>query len=272
MEENENKSAQASALETAGEAAFSAVGSTASTGLAGTLASGVKSALANVKAALKDPKRLLPALILAVVWLILNLLSAAGVNALPVKALSFLTFARAGMSGGVLGAVGGILGKCVFASAVTSAVSLFTNASRLKNLKPQSLLQGISFEKIGCYAAGAGASVWLLWIMSGGFIGRFSFMGGVAAAFLAAKAFLSNGIATRVLSAVGSKGKFSLDDGRAVLQGFTAGFAVAALLGLINANLPLLIVGGVLLAGGTVLIILQKAGILSLSGKGAAAK
>ncbi|NLD99317.1 MAG: zinc-ribbon domain-containing protein, partial [Fibrobacter sp.] len=65
---------------------------------------------------LKDPKQMIPTIVLGLFWLVLALLGSFGINPLPVRILSFLTFAQGGMFGGVLGAIGGILGKVVVAA------------------------------------------------------------------------------------------------------------------------------------------------------------
>ena len=67
---------------------------------------------------LKHPKLLLPTVILAVVWIILGILKTRIQGNLPLNVLNFLTFAQGGLYGGVIGAVGGILGKVVVASFV----------------------------------------------------------------------------------------------------------------------------------------------------------
>ena len=67
---------------------------------------------------LKHPKLLLPTVILAVVWIVLGILQTRVRENLPLKVLNFLTFAQGGLYGGVIGAVGGILGKVVVASFV----------------------------------------------------------------------------------------------------------------------------------------------------------
>ena len=75
---------------------------------------------------LKNPKQMLPTALLGLVWLVLALLGSFGINPLPVRILSFLTFAQGGMFGGVLGAAGGILGKVVVAAFLNvSIVPLF---------------------------------------------------------------------------------------------------------------------------------------------------
>ncbi len=71
---------------------------------------------------LKNPKQMLPTALLGLVWLVLALLGSFGINPLPVRILSFLTFAQGGMFGGVLGAAGGILGKVVVAAFLNAAI------------------------------------------------------------------------------------------------------------------------------------------------------
>ncbi len=71
---------------------------------------------------LKNPKQMIPTVVLGIFWLVLALLASFGINPLPVRILSFLTFAQGGMFGGVLGAVGGILGKVVIAVFLNAAI------------------------------------------------------------------------------------------------------------------------------------------------------
>jgi len=71
---------------------------------------------------LKNPKQMLPTALLGLVWLVLALLGSFGINPLPVRILSFLTFAQGGMFGGVFGAVGGILGKVAVAAFLNAAI------------------------------------------------------------------------------------------------------------------------------------------------------
>ena len=71
---------------------------------------------------LKNPKQMLPTVVLGLVWLVLALLGSLGINPLPVRILSFLTFAQGGMFGGVLSAAGGILGKVVVAAFLNAAI------------------------------------------------------------------------------------------------------------------------------------------------------
>lgn len=72
--------------------------------------------------ALKNPKQMIPTLVLGGFWLVLALLGSFGINPMPVRILSFLTFSQGGMFGGVLGAVGGILGKVVVVAFLNAAI------------------------------------------------------------------------------------------------------------------------------------------------------
>lgn len=73
-------------------------------------------------AVLKNPRQMLPTIVLGLVWLVLALLGSFGINPLPVRILSFLTFAQGGMFGGVLSAVGGIVGKVVVAAFLNATI------------------------------------------------------------------------------------------------------------------------------------------------------
>lgn len=95
----------------------------------------IRDGLASLQQLLKTPKRLIPMLVLGVFWLILSILPALGINPLPVRLLSFLTFAQGGMYGGVWGAVGGVLGKAVFAYFVSALIlPLFSGKNPFKGM------------------------------------------------------------------------------------------------------------------------------------------
>ncbi|NLO40681.1 MAG: zinc ribbon domain-containing protein, partial [Ruminiclostridium sp.] len=83
----------------------------------------------SLKTVFQDKKCLIPALVLGVIWIVLMLLPKLGFNPLPVKILSALTFAQGGFSNDILRAVGGIIGKGIFA---TFFLSLFSGGNALK--------------------------------------------------------------------------------------------------------------------------------------------
>lgn len=71
----------------------------------------------------KSPKKLLPTVVIGVIWLIIGILSAIWQPfPMPMQVLSFLSYAEGGLFGGVLGAIGGIIGKVVVAVFINSLV------------------------------------------------------------------------------------------------------------------------------------------------------
>ena len=231
------------------------------------IGSAVKQFFSAIGSALKEPKKLIPVLVLAVIWLALNILKACGVEWKPLDVLSFLTFANGGMSGKALGAVGGVIGKGLFAGAAASLVSGIANR---KKGEKRSLIEtlkgafGFSKDTLWAYLAGAGAAMLLYLFISGGAT-KISFMGGLAAAFLAAKSALNDGFVRKLTASLTSKGKASAGPGAAgFVRGLAAGFLAAAAVGLSGINLILIILGGLLLAGGIVMAVLTKTGVVKL--------
>lgn len=71
----------------------------------------------------KNPLKLLPTVVIGIVWIVLGYLSAAMQPfPWPLKIASFLSYAEGGLFGGVLGAIGGIAGKVVMAVFINSAI------------------------------------------------------------------------------------------------------------------------------------------------------
>lgn len=71
--------------------------------------------LGGLVVAFKDKRGLLSIALVALAWLVLAVLPIVGINPLPVKLLSFLTFAQGGLGMGALGTIGGIIGKTLWA-------------------------------------------------------------------------------------------------------------------------------------------------------------
>ena len=71
---------------------------------------------------LKHPLRFLPILVIGAVWLVIGYYSSKMELPIWAKVVSFLSFAEGGLFGGVLGALGGIVGKVVMAVFVNSAI------------------------------------------------------------------------------------------------------------------------------------------------------
>ena len=237
------------------------------------IGTGIKQFFTSIGSAFKDPKRLIPAIVLAVIWLVLNILYACGINPWPVKTLSFLSFAEGGMHGDVIGAIGGLVGKCLFAGAFVSLISLFKhkNTDGKRSFKDTFLgTFGVSLNTLWAYLTGIGAAMLLYLFISGGAT-RVSFMGGIAASFLAARAALSGGFLKNLLGSFTKSKSPSNPSVQGLIRGLSVGFGAAALIGLANINLILIIAGSVLLVGGIVMMILQATGVVKL-GKGAKAQ
>lgn len=69
-------------------------------------------------AALKSPGKLMPGVVLGLIWLAVSTLPALGVTLPGQDMANWLTFAQGGLRGGVPGAAGGVFGKGVFAAAL----------------------------------------------------------------------------------------------------------------------------------------------------------
>ena len=263
----------------AGEAALGSYGGGPAGAISGVIpgpgkviGAGLKSLFTSIGSSFKDPKRLIPVFVLAAVWLVLNILQACGINPVPTRILSFLTFANGGMSGGFFGAIGGIIGKGIFAGALVSLIGLFTRKGGEKRSFKDTVKGafGVSLETLWAYLCGIGAAMLLYLFISGGAT-RISFMGGIAAAFLAARAALNNGFLKNLLGSFTKSKSPSNPNVQGLIRGLSVGFGAAALIGLSNINLILIITGSVLLVGGIVMMILQATGVVRL-GKGAQAQ
>ncbi len=231
------------------------------------IATSIKTFFSSIGSAFKEPKRLVPAIVLAVIWLTLNILQACGINPLPTQILSFLTFANGGMSGGVIGAIGGIIGKGLFAGAVGSLIGLLARGKTAGKRSFGDTLKGafgVSSDTLWVYLTGIGAAMLLYLFISGGAT-RMAFMGGIAASFLSARSALNNGVLRKLIASFTSKGKEKEKPGVAgFMRGLTAGFAAASFIGLIGISLILIIVGALLFVGGVVMTILQAKGVVKI--------
>ncbi len=78
--------------------------------------SGIMSVIRGAKNLIKNKKILIPTAILSILWIVLVILKKTGFNPLPIKIMSFLTYAQGGISNNLLRAAGGLIGKGVFAA------------------------------------------------------------------------------------------------------------------------------------------------------------
>lgn len=226
-----------------------------------------KSLFASIVDTCKKPVKLIPAIVLVVLWLTISILQASGINPLPVKILSFLTFAEAGLHGGIIGAVGGIIGKGLFACAVVIIISLFKKKNKCEKRSLKETIHGsfgFSLNTLFVFLVGIGVAMLFYLFISGGATKR-AFMGGMAVMLLAALSALNGGFIPNIINAFTSKGKTKASEaGVGFTRGLALGFIISAFVGLIGINLILIITGLVLVVVGIVFIVLQKTGSIKL--------
>ncbi|MCF8011252.1 MAG: hypothetical protein K9L56_08205, partial [Clostridiales bacterium] len=137
------------------------------------LLGGVSRVTKGITGVFRDKKRLLLALVISILWLILLLLPVLGVKASALNWLGFLTFARGGSSGGLLGMVGGLIGKGFFAYFVTATViPLFSGSKPFAGLRGSLKIIYNSFtvkekSKVSLLLLGAGSALFCYNFLTG---------------------------------------------------------------------------------------------------------
>ena len=123
---------------------------------------------------------------------------------------------------------------------------------------------GVSLDTLFAYLTGIGCALLFFLFISGGAT-RISFMGGIGMMFVFAKAALHNGFLQKIISSITSKGKTKAGAGvLGFIRGMASGSALGAFIGLIGINLIFIIIGCLLIASGTVMMILQVKGVIKL--------
>ncbi len=228
-----------------------------------------------VKGLLRNPKKLLPTIILSIVWMLFSIMSAMGANIPILRFLYTLTYSNGGMFGGFFGAVGGIFGKAVFATVVNTLVlSLFAKknpfANAMKSLKGifgKAAFSGLS--AISPFLIGAGSGLILYWLFNitsspvncavavVGAVGAFSAIG------------KKNGIITSLVYTVAgklTKGRFpSQVTVNRTITGFSAGFALGLPLTFVRFGWLLFLIGAMILAAGIAFTVFGKNGMKKIA-------
>lgn len=210
----------------------------------------------------KHPKKLIPAIVLSVIWTVFSLMSGLGANIPALRFLYTLTYSNGGMYGGFFGAIGGIFGKALFVAVVNSFVLALINRQNpfkgiMKGFKGAA---ATGLSAVSPYLIGGGAGILLYWffnITSAPINSAAAVVGAVAA--VRAAGSQSGVLFSLTFTLVGklSKGKAP---SRAVvsrlLTGLSAGFAVS--FPITFARYPIIIfsVGALLLAAGIVSAVL----------------
>lgn len=241
-----------------------------------------------IKSVFKDKKLLISVIVLAVTWLVLNLLPALGVDAVPVRVLSFLTFAKGGTTGGALGIIGGLAGKGLFAYFITSMViPIFIRKKKTKSQNgDKTSKSGISqfFSSLGesfgsiallpSLLSGCAVALLLYNFMTGDNSIQDA-MAGISALFLSVRAVSNkSGFLRGFLTSLFNKRKGKKTEAKDVagagnpektartvkrfIAGITLGFAMAIPLSVIGYSYTAYIAGAVLILASIVLFIVSK--------------
>ncbi|MDD4297203.1 MAG: zinc ribbon domain-containing protein [Ruminiclostridium sp.] len=226
------------------------------------LSQGLSGLFRGFGSAIKDKKRLIPALILALLWFILTLLPLLGINPMPVRWLSFLSFAQGGTSGGLLGVVGGIMGKGVFAYFLMSLVIPLTRGQKpfagigsgIKSFFQ--VLRSKNPSRFTPLLIGAGIAL-IFYNFFAGIALLQNSMAGIAALLLSLRALSSKtGFLKRFLGAFTKnknvKGSFVSDRVNGIIAGMVSGFTLSIPLSALNIHrfqLPYTLGASLLIAG-----------------------
>ena len=228
-----------------------------------------------VKDLIRHPKKLLPTIILSVVWMVFSMLSTFGVNIPILRFLYTLTYSNGGMFGGFFGAVGGIFGKAVFAAVVNTIVlslvakkNPFANAAKsLKGIFGKAAFSGLS--AISPFLIGAGSGLVLYWffnITSSPVNCSVAVVGAVGAFTALGK---KNGLLTSLVYTVTgklTKGRFpSQVTVNRTITGFSSGFALGLPLTFVRFGWLLFLVGALILTLGIVFSIVGKKGVKKMA-------
>lgn len=196
------------------------------------LLQGVGSFFGGILSAFKKPSALIGMGVMAVLWFVLGSLRNADV--LPVKLLSWLSFAEGGLDRSVPGALGGILGKGTVAAAF---ISLFTGGLKNAGKGVSALFKGRGEKRslVGILV-GALLGVGLYFVFTGPRASGSSTMAGIAGALLSLEALGSGrGGLYKLTEALTSKAQNGVrtavqDRCDGLFTGLTAGFALGAVL------------------------------------------
>ncbi len=199
-------------------------------GVFSVLAGGVRSLITGVPGLIRHIPALVLAVVLAVLWIVLGRQYALEENGTVSDILSWLTFARGGLTGGIGGLIGGTLGKGLVAAGACSL--LYGGIPRTaRGVKSLFAKKGTD---IGSLLAGFGLAG-LAYVFLAGHAGRFGSVAGLAGTGLTLQALAGGGFFSSLTAAVSSRrgkdGVRKVNDRkfRGLLAGAAAGFFLFAL-------------------------------------------
>ena len=214
---------------------------------------------------IRHPAKLLPTIILSVIWMAISYLMAMGKDTAVVKWLNTLTYASGGMYGGSVGAAGGIFGKAVFAAVLNTIVlSLWAGKNPFaRDENGQSLMRkatGKGMSKVAPFFIGLGASFVLYYFFNVTSSTKNVMVGVMAAIGTIQAAQSSHGIIFStvlfIIEKVSGGRSPSSSAVRNSLMGATAGFALSVPLTFLHQPLLLAAAGSAVLLLGILLAVL----------------
>ena len=227
------------------------------------------SLMAQIKAGVMDiirhPAKLLPTIILSVIWMVISYLMAMGKDLAVVKWLNTLTYASGGMYGGSLGAAGGIFGKAVFAAVLNTIVlSLWAGKNPFaRDANGQSLMTKATnkgMAKVAPFVIGLGVSLVLYYFFNVTSSTKNVMVGVMAAIGTIQAAQSSHGIIFStvlfIIEKVSGGRTPSSSAVRNSLMGATAGFAICVPLTYLRQPLMIVAAGSAVLMLGILLAVL----------------
>ena len=214
------------------------------------------------KSGIKDKNILTIAGVMGIIWIIIGLLPAIGINPLPVQFLSFLTFAQGGLTGGGLGFIGGIAGKGLIAYFVALVIAgKITPDNTISSLR--SFAAGFSGKKwdvasVSPLLIGVGSAL-LIYNFLAGTSTVFNCMVGIVAFIVAVRSLSGRtGFVRNIFSSLFAKeGRVNSGFVTKIMVGWAAGFALGVLLSLPGSILwgyVCYIAGLIILIAGAVLV------------------
>ncbi|HKM41536.1 MAG TPA: hypothetical protein VJY43_03100 [Methanocorpusculum sp.] len=211
------------------------------------------------KSALHNRKLLITAGIMALVWFLLTLLPALGINPIPVQFFSFLTFAQGGLTGGVQGFIGGLIGKGLIAYfaalLLTGGISFGGIISSIKSFFTKFSGGTWNLASISPLLIGGGLALFIYNFLAGTST-LLNCMVGIVAFIIAARALMNkSGCIWNLFGSLSAK-RSKIDSGvlTKVMAGWAAGFILGIVLSIFGGYLCYLI-GFILLVIGAILMI-----------------
>ena len=220
---------------------------------------------AGVMDIIRHPAKLLPTIILSVIWMVISYLMAMGKDLAIVKWLNTLTYASGGMYGGSLGAAGGIFGKAVFAAVLNTIVlSLWAGKNPFApDEKGQSLMSKATnkgMARVAPFIIGLGVSLVLYYFFNVTSSTKNVMVGVMAAIGTIQAAQSSHGIIFStvlfIIEKVSGGRSPSSSAVRNSLMGATAGFAICVPLTYLRQPLMIVAAGSAVFLLGVLLAVL----------------